>query len=216
MAENALEINQKIQLEIDRGPYQGTFPSKIADIEDEVIKVVPPYDKGELLPLRRNLELKVYFTGDDAAFYFESKVIGREREPIPLIVLTPPETLKRIQRRNYFRLEVSEPIYYRRLDEEEEPLEEFRESKTVDVSGGGVKMVLDQPLEADDLLELYLNIPDIDDVPILGKVRQIYTLPDDYTKAAGIEFIRISSRIRDTIVGWLFDYQRKLRRRGLL
>lgn len=210
-----LKVNQKVELEINQGPYRGTYPSKIEDITENKIKVMPPYVKGELLPLRKGLELKVYFTGDDAAFGFSSQVIERLKEPIPLLVILAPEEIVRIQRRDFFRLEVRKNVWYYRINKEGEPIEDLKKTVSSNLSGGGIRIVLDgQELNYGTMIQLFIDLPEIKDIPITGRVVQQYDLPDG--KAAGIEFVNISSRTRDQIIGWLFEYQRKLRRKGLL
>lgn len=56
--------------------------------------------------------------------------------------------------------------------------------------------------------------PIIEGVSILSKTTRRSSLPDG--KAIGIKFIDINQRTRDALMGWLFDQQRKLRRKGLL
>ncbi len=210
-----LNVNQQIELKIKRGPYHGTYPSKIEDITENQIKVMPPYVKGELLPLRQGLKLKVYFTGNNATFGFHSRVISRIKDPIPLLIILPPKEIVRIQRRDYFRLNVRESVKYRRINKDEESLEDLKETVTSDLSGGGVRIILEEEeLNPGTLVEVFIDLPEIEDVPIIGKVVQLYDLPEG--EAAGINFIDLHSRTRDQIIGWLFEYQRKLRRKGLL
>ena len=77
-----------------------------------------------------------------------------------------------------------------------------------------MRLVLESDLKVDDLVEIKIDIEDLKDSPLLGKVRNIYEMPNG--RAAGIEFIDINRRVRDQIIGWLFDYQRELRKKGLL
>lgn len=214
MAVQELKVNQNIELEVTKGAYKGTYSSKIAEINDDNIKIMLPYAHGELVPLRPNVKMDVYFTGERAAYRFRTKILKREKEKIPLLVITTPGEFERIQRREYFRLEVVRGIEYCPVDDEFEPTGEFVESNTIDISGGGVKLVLKSEVEENEFLEMYIDIPEIEDLPITGEVVHIYGQGED--KSAGVEFIDINSRVRDVIIGWLFDYQRELRRKGLL
>ena len=209
-----LFVNQSIEIEVKKGAYKGKFFSKIEEITQDKIKILPPYKNGEIVPLRKNTEVEIFFTGEDAAYKFNSRVIDRIKENIQLLVITTPEEIVRIQRRDFFRLDVKRDIKYRKLDKDLEPAEEFIKTKTIDLSGGGARFVLESNLKEGDFIELMLDIADISDVKIIAEVQQSYDLPNG--KAIGVEFKQIPQKVRDIIVGWLFDYQRELRKKGLL
>ena len=217
MSEDYLDINQNIELEINQGPYQGRYMSKISDISEAEMTVMAIYDE-ELIPLRKNLPVDVYFNGEHAVYKFKSKVKKRYKDPIPLIVLSIPQEIKRIQRRQYFRLKVNKNIYYKlaKNDEDKQKKEDYKKTQIVDISGGGVKMVLNNDLKKGDIIQILLKIDCLKQTPITGKVVRFITSEDGYTKFAGIKFIDIKRSIQDKIIGWIFDYQRDLRRRGLL
>lgn len=214
ISNNSLSVNQSIEIEVKKGPYKGSFPSKIEEINQDNIKVLPPYQKGEIVPLRKDTRINVFFTGDDAAYKFSSQVIDRIKEQIRLLVINSPEEIVRIQRRDYFRLDVKKDAKYRELDEEMEIDGEFIETQTVNLSGGGVRLIDESQLSEGDLIEIMIDISEIEDVKIIGEVQQKYDLPNG--EAVGIEFKEVSRHLRDQIIGWLFDYQRELRKKGLL
>lgn len=209
-----LKINQKVDVEIKRGSYQGKYLCKVAEITDSNIKITSPFIRGELVPLRRGQSINVYFTREDAAYMFTTTVIDREIEPVPLISLKPPAKVNRIQRREYFRIDVQRNLSYCILNSDLEAVSGYKETTTIDLSGGGLKMVVDEDLKEETLIELYLDLPELEDKPIVGKVINIYG--DGDTRSVGIEFIAINNYYREKIISWLFDYQRKLRQKGLL
>lgn len=219
---NDLSVNQNVELEVKKGPYRGNYKTKIADIKEEKIDVLTPYKDGSLVPLRRGLEIIVFFAGESAAYKFSEEIIDRAQEPVPTITVRKPDKddIVKIQRRQHFRLEVRKKVLYRQVDEHWETEEEnFRETHSMDISAGGVKMLipLDSDLQEGDLLEIKLDIEAIEDVPIISEVVNYYRMPDlPDKKALGIKFLDINRRTRDALMGWLFDYQRKLRRKGLL
>lgn len=211
-----MEINQIIELEVKRGLYRGRYQSRISDLAQDHLKVLVPFDKGSLVPLSKGINLSVFYAAEAAAYKFSAQVIDRIKEPVPQLIIekSNSDDVTKIQRRCYFRLEVKRGVLYRRVDEEWEPAEDFKKTTTIDISGGGIKMVLPEDLSNDIILELKLDIPEVKGVPIISKLIRSYELPDG--KAAGIKFIDINHRTRDAIMGWLFDYQRKLRRKGLI
>jgi c-di-GMP-binding flagellar brake protein YcgR len=219
MLENKLKVNQKIDIVVENGPYTGTYLSKVAEITKNYLKVTSPFIKGEIVPLRINQDIKVFFTGMSAAFMFESRIISRESKPIALLSITIPEKIVRIQRREYFRVEAKKKVKYRVIDtpdkeEEGNQEEELIETVTVDISGGGVKMVVDDQFPSSGMIKLYLDLPEIENETIYGEIVNLYALPDG--RAAGINFTEIDDHTREQIITWLFHYQRELRQKGLL
>lgn len=213
--EHKIEVNQKFELIVEEGPYKGNYLSQVADITDDVIKVTVPLVHGEIIPLRLNLDVLMYFTGVQAAYSYKTKIIGREEEgEVPLLHLAIPEEKYRIQRREFFRLEVREKVIYRILDDSLEPVSEFKETHTIDISGGGVKMFINEPVQKGMFLELFLQIPGLENVAIISRIVNIFDV--EAGLAVGIKFIEIDEYIQEEIISWLFDYQRKLRQRGLL
>ena len=220
ITEKKLRVNQSIDIEVKRGIYKGTFPSKIDEVNEENIKVLAPYRNGEIVPLRAGTEINIFFTGENAAYKFNSEIIDRIVDQVKLLVITPPEEIVRIQRRDYFRLDVKKDAKYRKLADDYElgdeikSEEDFIETQTVDLSGGGVRLVNESDLEEGDFIEVMIDLSGIEEIVILGEVKQEYDLPNG--KAVGVEFKDISRQARDEIIGWLFDYQRELRKKGML
>jgi len=208
-----LKVNQSIEVEIRKGVYSGTYTSKIEEINEDNIKILTPFKKGEIIPVHIGTNLNIFFTGKDAAYTFHSQVIDRLKENVRLLVITPPEDINRIQRRDFFRLNVKKDAKYRKVNRQLEPEEEYLETSTIDISAGGVRLALESELTKGDLIEITIAIPALDE-EIIGEIKQIYSLKNG--KAAGIEFKGISQHTRDSIMSWLFDYQRKLRKKGML
>ena len=106
---------------------------------------------------------------------YKTKIIGREEEgEVPLLHLAIPEEKYRIQRREFFRLEVREKVIYRILDDSLEPVSEFKETHTIDISGGGVKMFINEPVQKGMFLELFLQIPGLENVAIISQIVNIF------------------------------------------
>jgi len=214
MTEPDLKINQRIHLIVEEGLYKGTYLSKVADIEDDNIRVIPLYLKGVLLPVKINLPINILFVGRNAAYLLETRLIGRQREPVALLTLKKTGEIKRFQRRDYFRVEVKREIKYRLLNQEREPVSDLKETLSCDLSGNGIRFIIDEELPGDGLLEIYLNLPEIEDIPIYGEVVRLYRLADGM--AVGVRFIEVSNYVREQIITRIFTYQRELRKKGLL
>ncbi|MFP4016087.1 MAG: flagellar brake protein [Halanaerobiales bacterium] len=212
-----LQVNKRIDIVVEDGPYQGSYLSKVAEVNSDNFKVTSPFSKGEIVPLRLGQEVQVFCTGNSAAYTFFAKILERQSKPIALLTLERTSDINRIQRREYFRIDVKRKVKYRTIDNEENIKEEdgqFFKTMTIDISAGGLKLVADDNMPSSGLIELYLDLPGIEKVSLIGEVVNNYNLPDG--RAVGIEFRNINQNQQDVIIGWLFDYQRELRQKGLL
>ncbi len=212
-----LSINQNVEVVISEGPYQGSYNSKVSDLVEDKIKVMAIYKREELIPLRKGEEVQLLYEGESAFYSLKTEILDRGKDPIPTLILKKTDDINRIQRRKYFRLQVNKKIKYKSLKDIEDENKEakFKKTTAIDLSGGGLLMVLKEDLNLKDKLLFNLNIENLDKL-IKGRIVRIKHNKDGYSKTAGIEFIEIGRKDRDKIISFLFNYQRKLRRRGMI
>ncbi|MDZ7672984.1 MAG: PilZ domain-containing protein [Halanaerobiales bacterium] len=212
-----LSINQNIELVVKEGQFEGSYNSKVADILDDQILIMAVYKREELIPLRKETKVDVLYEGDTAFYSLTSEITGRKKEPLPMLSIKLTDNIERIQRRSFFRVQINKKIQYISLKEQrkKEIQPEFKETTAIDLSGGGLLMVLKDELKVNDRLLFKLDIEDLDKL-VEGKIVRIKYNKDGYSKTAGIEFVDINRKDRDTIISHLFNYQRKLRRRGMI
>ncbi len=212
-----LSINQNIELVVKEGQFQGSYNSKVADIVDDEIFIMSIYKREELIPLRVGIKVDVLYEGDSAFYSLSSEITGRKKEPLPMLSIKLTDNIERIQRRSFFRVQINKNIQYISLKEQrkKETQPRFKETTAIDLSGGGLLMVLKDELKVNDRLLFKLDIEDFDKL-VEGKIVRIKYNKDGYSKTAGIEFVDIDRKDRDKIISYLFNYQRKLRRRGMI
>lgn len=203
------EINQKLEIEILTGLYKGKYLSKVADIKKGGILVTGLYREGSPLPVRLKQDIEVYFTTERAAYKFKSRVKKRLKEPFPLLYIKKPENIIRIQRRDYFRLEVSGQINIYSPEEEK-----LMEARLLDISGGGLKIEVDKYLDKGEKIKVELkNILKKKELVSASVVRS--HKKDHKSWELGIQFEDIKENLREEIIQWIFAYQRKNRKKGL-
>ena len=212
-----LKINQKIEIEIPKGPYQGSYNSKVSDITKDKITVMAIYERENVIPVNKGLEVNLLYEGDSAFYSLTTKIIDRVGSPLPSLILKNTDQIERIQRRSYFRLKVNKDIKYYVIKEhkKEEGQPDFKKTTAIDLSGGGLKMVLNEDLKINDRLLFDLQIDEFEKL-IEGKIVRIKYNTDGYSKTAGVEFVDMERKDTDKIMSYLFNYQRKLRRRGMI
>lgn len=209
-----LEINQKLEIEVLTGSYQGNYLSKVADFRDQGIIITGLYREGAPLPIRLNQPINVYYTTVRAAYKFKSKVLKRTNKPIPLLLIERADSVIRIQRRDYFRLDVTGKIdVYKEVDDKNYP-KKISEASLLDISGGGVQMQLKKKIKKGE--EILIALKNILAPKELIKSKVVRTHKEnDELYNYGVQFIEIEEEQRETIIQWIFEYQRKNRQKGL-
>ena len=209
-----LEINQKLEIEVLSGSYQGNYLSKVADFLDEGIVITGLYREGAPLPLRLDQPVNVYYTTDRAAYKFKSKILKRTNKPIPLLLIEKSDSVTRIQRRDYFRLEVTGTVDIYKMPEDKEYPKKITEARLLDISGGGIKMQLEKKFDKNE--EVYICLKNIlaPKEFIKSEIVRVEKENDELYNY-GVKFSEIEEEQREEIIQWIFAYQRKNRRKGL-
>lgn len=223
MYENLLKENLRVELITADGSVKGALASRIEEVRSRSLIVAFPSRQGALVMLHLNQRLKVDFSVQDDAYTFESVVLSRIREPIPVLEIAKPTTITKIQRRNFVRFKTVIPVHFYRmktedeLDNERKP-EDCLSGQTVDISGGGTMIATKDTVEPNDLLEIIFEMPNRKPLVVLGKV--IRVIPQgqgkDHHFNLAINFYHIRDNQQDVVISYIFEKQRELRKKGLL
>ncbi len=209
LKKTGLTEDQEILVEI-KGEHAGTYSTKVLDIEDGEFKMAAPELQGVTIPIDRGEKVTVSFTTRRGKFFFISKVQDRNREPLPHYILTRPETIYRVQRRKYVRVEVQGRVDYRPRPEAEEKGEDFARGQINNISGGGISF--HGPLKISEGEEVELKIPLLEKQgELFGVVRRLQEGRKGKNHEMGLAFVDIENQDREKLIKWLFDYQRQFR-----
>lgn len=213
---DTLKVNQLVEIKTDGMLYRGTYPSRIEEITGNVLYLAVPIRSGELVPLRTGETIRVSYVDKDNAYSFVTRVLGRKIDPIPVLIVERPQTITRIQRRNFVRIEASLPIYFQLLEEE---TGEIGEGRTVDISGGGVLFTTRAGwIRANHLLRVRVDLPQLEPVVCIARVIRV-----GQNRISGVVYNQVACKFedlregqRDTIIKFIFERQRELIKKGLL
>jgi c-di-GMP-binding flagellar brake protein YcgR len=203
---------------------------------------LPDFVEGNSL-LRDNVAVVVSICREDAVYQFDSQVKRQEATGKRLAILTPPKNIRRVQRRRFFRIELFRKLSYAPVnaamgrDDYEDDVN-WQGSNTLNVSGGGFLMKVEEGVKKGDLLLLKidffneLGLPEI----IVGVCRR--TVRSEGRTLAGVELLlsgrlaqflkpeqlrrlphsimRFNRREQDRLVNYIFIKQIEMRNRGLL
>lgn len=193
-----LEVNNNIEIYDDDKVYK----SRIQSVNDEEIYIDIPLHNNEYLILNKGDDIHLIKYGNEGSVYeLSCKVIDRKIEGnIRLYRLSEPYDIKKIQRRNYVRVETIRGIKCFRKDEEFDAL-------ILDLSGGGMKIKSNKKLKMDEEIVSFIKTDD-GEFMVKGKIIRVEeTSFNQYS--LGIEFVDIEERTREKIIKLVFSIMRK-------
>lgn len=209
-----LEINQKLEIEVLSGTYQGNYLSKVADFIEAGVIITGLYREGAPLPIRLKQPINVYYTTDRAAYKFKSKILKRTNKPIPLLLIERSDSVNRIQRRDFFRLDVTGKVDIYKMTSNKSYPKKVAAARLLDISGGGIQMQLQKKLEKGE--EILLSLKNIlrPKEFIKSKIVRVKKENNEVYNY-GVKFKEIEKEQREEIIKWIFAYQRQSRKKGL-
>lgn len=205
-----LNINDRIEVIIDPKSYK----TLIIDIQDDFIMINLPVNDGEYLMLHLGETIKMNsYLDEGRCFNFSSKVISRGKEGnVIYYKISRPFDIKKIQRRNFFRVGLLDKIKYKKItnvDKKDFDNIPYKEGFMVDLSGGGLRLKVKDDIKKDDSFLIKMIIKDIA-IELKCDIARIENTADK-EKLCGLKFLDITPAQSDIIVQELFEIMRKQR-----
>lgn len=225
-----LKIGTKLELEIfndDGIRLDYTMVSEFEWLTGENTAIIAaPIHEGAIFPVHMGTVINIYFNNkkdnDINLFRFKASVSGREtNENLALLKIDIESGIEKVQRRKYYRLDCSVPVRYRVVnsfsDNRNEKIE-FKKTITGNLSGGGICLLLEEKIEIGKLVECEINIDPNRMIRTFGKVVRFDNskIEGKFKYEVGIAFVKINDNDREAVVRYIFDEQRKLRKKGLI
>ena len=238
-----LKLWEKLELVIGEGDQKGIYTARIEDFDSEGILISSPeFVRGHTL-LRENAEVLIVFTKDDAAYQCYSRINKHPKAGKNFYLLSKPGKTKRVQRRQFVRVDMLEQLEYARLSpvmdwENYADRLEWFSTTSENMSGGGVMIKTDEMLEPEDRVFMKIGFFPGQGLPemIAGVVKRVFTV--EKRTMVGIEFIvsdrlsdyfksndlprlpasvkRFDYRTQNRLVAYIFQQEIELRKKGLL
>ena len=209
--------NQIISLQVPEIEAGKWYRTKVLNVlEDRELEVSVPVHEGieQVVPPEYKVLLEAVLP--DGLRRMSAYVLGRREGPKPGLVLDWPQVDERIQRRDNVRVSVMFPVYVRPYDSKG-ILGTRINATVVDLSAGGVRIVLPEPLWEGLVVEMAMQIPRMGERMCAGKVIRATDNPSAGSAAqyaAGVQFTEISEIVRRDITRFVFDTQREHFRKG--
>lgn len=205
-----LKVNDRVEIV----GIEKSYRSLIIDKNEDFILINIPVNDGEYLMLHigEKVEMNLY-SEDGRCFNFFGDVVSKGKDGNVLYYkLTTPYNLKRIQRRNFFRVDIVNTVEYKKITnilEEEICNLPYKKSLMVDLSGGGIKLKLKGNVKKKDLLLVKILVKG-KDLILKGEIVRVENT-EDKEKLCGIRFLDITESQSDMIIEELFEIMRKQR-----
>lgn len=189
-----------------------TYNSRIEDIENDVLMLAMPMDKGyPVLPESGSI-IAGKIVGGGAFYQFEMVYLGERSKPIFVWLVKIPEQIKRFQQREFVRVNVSLKGSVQCEDEAElENLLPAESAIIQNISGGGAQIALARSLEIGSRLYLSFQLPDVGVIRVYSEVVRADEMVDQHYVFA-VRFLNLSEKTRVQVIRYIFDCQRKLLR----
>lgn len=193
-----LSVNKKVIINKD----DSTYLSLIQDINDDYLLIDVPYAKGEYLhSFKEGDTIEIDYYNDNSYFMFKVKVIARQKENgIPVYKVTIPEEIKKVERRDFVRIDILENVFYNKNDK-------WNKAVLLDLSGGGMRIRIKEDIEVGDKIQVNLFI-DEEKIQVNGVIVRVIQ-NEDKENICGLEFIDIDERKRDKIIEKIFLEMRR-------
>ncbi|UII54657.1 flagellar brake domain-containing protein [Cytobacillus spongiae] len=164
-------------------------------------------------------QLKATFVGKDgSAYMFETEVVGRVKQNIPMIILSYPgnDQLFKIQRRQYVRVESPIDVAIHPMEREFQPFT----TVTDDISAGGAAVLFpkDTSLNEGQEFMLWMVLPMQNGEYHYLKLRSKMVRSMEYNEIrnkASIQFLEVSPQERQLLLRFSFDRQLAMKKKGL-
>lgn len=200
-----LELNQRIEILRDKKVY---FCNVQEELDGKPIISIPVCNSEYLILKEDEVIDAVYYDKNYGVYGFFIKIEGRRLEgKVSCYIVSKPFNVRKIQRREYVRVNIIESI--RCIVDHEEIDEQYYDATLLELSGGGLRIKMSKKLNIGD--KLICDLADNDSIlKVQGKVIRIIS-ETNREFVYGICFDEISDRVRDRIIKNVFLVMRKQR-----
>lgn len=221
MVEKLLTIGCKIEIrpyigKIEYTPlYERIYMSQLMDIkEGGRVSITMPTEGGRMVVLDVGERYELIFYTKSGLYSCVARVEARGRMGAlvlaELFFLSP---LEKYQRRQYYRLDCILDVSYWKA----EMPDVIKSGTVIDISGGGLRFKCDEGYETDTMLSMRINLPSLkmnQGKEIQAKVISSEALPSmEGMYENRVEFLDVANNVREAIVKFIFEEERKRRRR---
>ncbi|QGU95862.1 hypothetical protein GOM49_12820 [Clostridium bovifaecis] len=215
MIDSFIRMNTKLEIIDSR---EENYLAKIEVVKESCILIKILIGEREIPKIVQGHNIKLFIYDKGKVYSGTSILLGiRGEGNIARAVLAVPENIKKVERRKYFRLPVNIEIEFVEIPMEKDyeqvkdiPREFFyllKSTNTIDMSGGGMKIISEDNLKVGQKVLTVLYIPI--ELKILCSVVRSESEPQKERYKVSLKFENISERNRDKIIEFIFNQMRE-------
>lgn len=207
MNTNVLTIGDKAIIKRRSQIDKTEYTTQIQDIDGDKIRISTPMYKSALIRLRQKTRIELLVLGTSKVFQLYAEVVGIGSEGnLSYTDILVTSDIKKIERRNYFRVKMVKDIGVREKNEEE--LSEFVSAISIDLSGGGIQFSTSHNFQEGIDVEIKMEMDEKEvlmDGVLLSKSWQEGLGVYKYS----VEFKGLSNLVQEMVIGHVFKIQRE-------
>ena len=199
------------------------YVSSIQDVnEEEFIHIGMPSYNGQIVPLQIEEKFQLCIYTKRGLYQCSGMVIDRYREgAVHYAILRILSDLVRDQRRQFYRLDkimdIEHCLFQEETDLSEPIVYSWKKAVMTDISGGGARFNSDVRYDTGDMVVIKMEIPrQNENQEFMLKARLISSqklINQIGSYENRVEFSEIELSQREAIIRFIFEEERKLRRR---
>ena len=203
------KINKKLEILVG----EKYFNSNIQDITPEYIAISIPSSSGEYIPLSKGAIIDVLYYEEDHLYKFKSIVIGRKFENIPILLISLPREIKKIQRRKFVRVPLLNVGKFKNLKNAPKTnpatidKSEYAKAILLDLSGGGMRVKVSEEIKVNDFLLVSLIVKK-EEVLVVGQTKRVQK-DDEGRFICGLSFEFLDNLTQERIIKFIFQLMRE-------
>ena len=232
-----IRISQKVKTEKGTQSVVKIYKSTVQNMtKDGLLEISMPVENGKVILFPSGVSFEFIFYCASGIYQCVAQIIERYKKGnLYMLLLEPKTPLQKLQRREYYRFDCAIDINYWKITEDDAQGAEISElnyiygvgdpdticetAVAVDISGGGIRFVADEPGEKGEyvLIDIWLeNDMEEQQLELKGKVlscRPVETVGKRKYEYR-VQFLIEDPRQREVIIKYIFEQERKNRQKG--
>jgi len=213
-SEEVLQIGKPLVIDVSDPELAGLYKSSIfdMDVQKRIIKIGMPSFKGTYVPLPSGTRLYVKMIDKSSMYVFQSRILSykKDEEGFYVSFISMPDTVRRIQRRQFLRVPFfKEGTFLRVTDNETYPF------ISKDLSAGGLLIVTKPRLSLNEMIRIDFNIND--SIIVSDQLARIVRVQNHVTsknQILGVKFEGFPRLQEDSLVRFVFKLEQERKRKA--
>lgn len=236
MLSKLVEVGNRVEIQLverlrDSDKERKIYQSRVYDIKSEdKLEITMPIEQTKLILLPVDSECEIVFFGKGGLYQAYARIVDRYKfNNVYILVVELITNLRKYQRRDYYRYSCAIEMNSRPLEEDEIKAVEknegyyitpglpMKQSVIVDISGGGFRFLATYKYEPKSLIYCTYSLlikGVFKHYELIGKilsVKESEKRPGTYEHR--VQYINISENVREEIIRYIFEEERKERRK---